>query len=200
MITYEDFKTVLPNAHEYGTYMLDLCPFHDDSSPSLMIFKDGWWRCLGCNRWGMWITLWNKLKGQPVIVRAERHVGWRGPNLEGYETLEDLTYQAHLDLMKFSTFQVYLEQRGLLGRIETNELGYHEGWYTIPVTDKNGEYVTTVFRASPPVQKVTGERYWVHHAPIPYVPDWSLLRKSKIIFVVYGMLDALTLSDLRLPV
>ncbi len=199
-LRYEDFKTVLPNAHEYENYLLDLCVFHEDSHPSMLVFKDGWWRCLGCNRWGGWITLWNKLKGQPVIVHPEHKTGWRGPDIRGYESLEQLSYQAHMDLIQFSSFQWYLEQRGLAGRIETNELGYFEGWYTIPVTNKDGEFVTAVFRAAPHVQKVTGERYWAHHAPVPFVPDWNLFKKSKAVFVVYGMLDALTLAELRLPV
>lgn len=200
MITYDSFKDVLQGMHEYSDYLLGLCPFHDDKSPSLLVFKDGWWRCLGCNRWGGWTSLWNKLKGQNVIVHSERNVGWRGPNIEAYDSLENLSYQAHLDLMQFVQFQDYLQLRGLEGRIERNELGYYEGWYTIPVTDREGNFVTAVFRAAPHVQKVTGERYWAHHAPIPYVPDWRLLDTSKVIFVVYGMLDALTLADLRLPV
>lgn len=200
MITYDDFRAVLPNAHEYENYLLDRCVFHDDSEPSLLIFKDGWWRCLGCNKWGGWILLWNKLKGQPVIVHSEKKIGWRGPDIRGFDNLEDLSYQAHLDLMQFSNFKWYLEQRGLEGRIETNELGYHEGWYTIPVTNREGRFVTTVFRAAPHVQKVSGERYWAHSAPVPYVPDWLRFERSKTVFVVYGMFDALTLAELGLPV
>lgn len=200
MIRYDDFKTALPNAREYSNYMLAVCPFHDDSSPSLMVFKDGYWRCLGCNKWGGWIQLWNKLKGQSVIIHSETSVGWRGPNVDAFDSMEDLCYQAHLDLMQFSSFQWYLEMRGLEGRMETSELGYYEGWYTIPVSNEEGNFITAVFRAAPHVQKVSGQRYWMHHAPLPYVPDWQLFNRERRVFVVFGMLDALTLADLRMPV
>jgi hypothetical protein len=198
-LRYEDFMDVLPMAKEYDRYIQGLCPFHEDSSPSLLVFRDGFWRCLGCNRSNTWIILWNKLKGQPVKVRRDRAIGWRGPNTTEYDSLESLCYQAHLDILQFSSYQWYMEQRGLEGRIEINEIGYHQGWYTIPVTDEDGKFITCVFRASPPVQQVSGERYWVSHAPVPFVPDWRRFKSEKRVFVVYGMLDALTLADLQLP-
>ncbi len=201
MLTYDDFKAALPDAHEYQNYLLARCVFHDDKEPSMLVFRDGWWRCLGCNRWGGWITLWNKLKGQPIIIRPEHRTGWRGPNISSYENLEVLCYQAHEDLLQFSnSYKWYLEQRGLEGRIEANEIGYHEGWYTVPVKDREGTFITAVFRSAPHVQSVTGERYWVHHANIPFVPDWHLFESAKTVFVVYGIFDALTLAELRLPV
>lgn len=200
MITYEDLRTALPDAQEYDNYLLTNCVYHDDRHPSMLIFKDGFWRCLGCGKWGGWRDLWDKLKGRPIRVRSEKRVGWMGPNISDYDSLNSVCYQAHLDLLQFSSYQWYLEQRGLDGRIEINELGYFEGWYTVPVYDKLGNFVTAVFRAAPHVQKVSGERYRTMHAPVPYVPDWRLLETSKFIFVVYGVLDALTLAELRMPV
>lgn len=190
--------TKLQDAHEYSRYISGVCPFHNDTDPSILVFKDGWFTCLGCHRHGNWQMLWNKLSGQNVIIRPDAKTSWQGPRVQG--DLESLCYQAHLDLVQFTSYQWYLTDRGLADRIEINELGYHEGWYTVPVTSENGDFITAVFRSAPHVQHTTGMRYICRHVPVPYVPDWQLLRAHDYLFVVYGVLDALTLSDLRFPV
>ena len=195
MILYEDFLTLLPQATEHGRYLTGLCPFHPDSSPSLLVFKDGWFRCLGCARQGTWKTLWNKLKGQPLQVRTERQTQWSSPSLDGMD-LEDVCYQAHDDLLEFPSFGWYLEMRGLSDSIEPCELGYWNGWYTIPVRDDEGKFQTAVFRAAPHVQEATGMRYWCPHAPFMYVPNWPRFHKNSSLFIVYGMLDAVALFQL----
>ncbi len=197
MLRYEDFLSKIKDSKECGRYITGICPFHSDSSPSLLVFRDGWFRCLGCNRNGNWKTLWNKLSGQNIIVRSERHTAWNAPRING--DLAELTYQAHLDLVNFSTLQWYLQDRGLEGRIETNELGYMDGWYTIPVYS-DGNFVTTVFRAAPHIQEATKLRYWCKHVPVPFIPDQHLVKTSDELYVVYGIFDALTLADLRFPV
>jgi hypothetical protein len=197
-LKHKDFLTKLDRAHEYTKYIAGMCPFVEHHNQALLVFADGWFKCLGCGRHGSWEQLWNKLQGQNVVIRPEGKTAWKGPQVTG--NLEDLCYQAHMDLMQFSSYQWYIEQRGLEGRIEINELGYHEGWYTIPVTSEDGNFITAVFRSSPPVQQATDLRYICRHIPVPFVPDYNLIRKSDTLFVVYGILDALTLADLRFPV
>lgn len=198
-IVYEDFLNVIGMAEDKGRYILGLCPFHDDAKPSLLVFEDGWWRCLGCNRNGKWITLWNKSKGQPVSVTPERRTNWRVPVREG-EDIEEVCYIGHNDLISFETLQWYIQMRGLENRIEPCEIGYRNGWYSFPVRDHMGDFQTAVFRAAPHIQDVTGMRYWCAHKPTLYVPDWSLFESKDYIAVVYGIFDALALSDLRIPV
>lgn len=198
-IAYSDFLSVLPKAQEHSHYLTGVCPFHDDTDPSLLVFDDGWFQCLGCGRHGRWETLWNRLKGQPVQIMPERRTFWGTPRLSP-EQVEEVCYQGHEDLMRFPSLGWYLEMRGITSRIESNELGYWEGWYTIPVTDRDGNFVTGVLRAAPHVQRVTGERYWMRGAPAMYVPDWNLIERNGFLFVVYGMIDALVLASLRLPV
>ena len=197
-IAFEDFLSVLPQASKAGDKILGVCPFHDDRSPSLLVFRDGWWRCLGCGKSNKWEVLWNKLHGQNVQVQHERTM-WTSPRIET-ENMEDVCFQAHEDLLNFTSFKWYLEMRGLDKRIETAELGYWYGWYTIPVRDYEGKFKTAVFRAAPHIQEVTGQRYWIKGAPQIYVPDWHLLDKNNYLFVVFGMFDALALNELRLPV
>lgn len=198
-IVFDDFMTALPMATKAGEKILGKCVFHDDSNPSLLVFKDGYFKCLGCNKYGTWETLWNKLQGQPVSVQAERTI-WQTPKIAN-ENLEEVCYQAHEDLLQFSSYQWYLKMRGISERIETAEIGYWYGWYTFPIRDNEGNFKTAVFRAAPHIQEVTGQRYWIPSGkPTMYVPDWRLIEKSKYIFVVFGIFDALVLNDLRMPV
>lgn len=199
-LTIEDIVGRLENAHDHGRYFSALCAFHQDSKPSMLVFKDGWWRCLGCGRNGNWVSLWNKISGQPLSVTPEKRTSFAGPPIRDLESLEHICYQAHADLMQFDSFRWYLQMRGLEERIETNEIGYVKGWYTFPVRDRDGSFQTAVLRAAPHVQEVTGFRYWCRSTPVPYVPDWYLYSNKSVLFVVYGILDALTLSQLRFPV
>jgi len=199
-IKFKDFLRLLDKAEEGTRYIKGVCPFHDDDNPSLLVFADGWFKCLGCNRYGRWQTLYNRLKGQPVQVKPEIRTSWSLPHVRP-EQLEDVSYQAHLDLEHFPSLAWYLEMRGIDGRIEANELGYWEGWYTIPVRTREGVFDTAVFRAAPHVQEASGGfRYWSPHVPTLFVPDWTLFDNSKYVIVVYGMFDALLLAQMRFPV
>lgn len=197
-IVYSDFLSALKNSHDYGKYISGVCPFHNDASPSLLVYKDGWFRCLGCNRQGKWASLWNKVKGQAVNIRPDTTTAWMLP--EKISDLDMLVAQAHEDLMKFPSFQWYLQMRGLENRIEPAMLGYYRGWYTIPVFNEDSKLITCVFRSLPHVQEATNVRYFCREKPTMYVPDWNRMHRPKQIAVVYGMLDALTLSELRIPV
>jgi len=202
-IAYSDFLRKFRNAEDKGNYIVASCPFHQDNSPSLLIFKDGWFHCLAanCSRSGTWKTLWNKMEGQPVQVQVERSIYYKSPQgLFDYESREALAYQAYIDLIHFPTFQYYLEMRGLVDAIDIHEIGYHRGWYTFPVWDRDNKFQTVIFRAAPHVQYALGTRYWADGKPTMYVPDWSLLDKGSYVIVVFGILDALTLNKFRYPV
>jgi hypothetical protein len=199
VLSYEDMMAACSVSQTYGHYFLTICPFHEDQDPSLMVFKDGWFRCLGCDRSGSWKTLWNKLHGQPVQLMPERRIAWNTPRVDA-EDLETLCYDAHDDLLQFPSLGWYLEIRGIQDRIEVNELGYWDGWYTIPVKDRHGNFITAILRSAPHIQEATGLRYWCHHTPVPFCPDWNLVERNDYLYVVYGAIDALVLADLRLPV
>ena len=204
MIKYEDFYNQLERPRDYGKYLSGVCPFHDDKeNPSLLVFKDGWFKCLSanCNRHGTWVTLWNKLKGQPVQIKSERRTLHSLPTLNGFPDEETLCYQSHIDLDHFGSWGWYMEMRGLTDAINIAEIGYYRGWYTFPVYDRNHKFETVVYRAAPHVQNATNMRYFCRKSPpVMYVPDWRLLEESDYIVVVFGLLDALTLNKFRYPV
>lgn len=198
MITHSDFLA-LPMAHWVNDYIVALCPFHDDRKPSILIYGDGWFTCLGCGRKGTWDTLHHKMCGVDVIIRPELETKWQGPNIKHYDP-EELALVANEDLMNFPSYNWYLKLRGLEGRIETCQLGYWKGWYTIPLFGSDGKFHNLVLRAAPHIEKASGLRYWFTGKPSLYVPDWHKTNTSPYLFVVYGMLDALTLSELGFPV
>lgn len=197
-VTFDEIVGRLKDVQPYGRYVLARCEFHSDSDPSMLVFRDGWFRCLGCGRVGKLEVLWSKLNGVASTVTPEKKTSFRPPTY-GHD-LEELCYQAHCDLMQFPSFKWYLETRRLDDRIETNEIGYWQGWYSFPVRDEEGAFKTAVFRAAPHVQETTKLRYWCSSVPQMYVPDWFVVRRAKALFVVYGIMDALTLSSLRFPV
>ena len=204
-IQYQDFLRALPQAEDKGRYIVGVCPFHSDNSPSLLVFPDGFFHCLAadCARSGTWQTLWNKIKGQPVQVMPEKHIHYQSPARlleQDYGDREKGAYQAHMDLVHFPTFQYYLEMRGLVDAIDIHEIGYHRGWYTFPVWDHEYNFQNVVFRAAPHVQYALDTRYWTDGKPTMYVPDWHLLDNCDYVVMVFGILDALTLNKFRYPV
>lgn len=204
-IKYEDFLHKLPQAEDKGRYIVGVCPFHPDNSPSLLVFQDGYFHCLGadCARSGTWKTLWNRLSGQPVQVVPEKRIYYRSPGnllIDDYGSKEEGAYQSYIDLVRFSNFQWYLELRGLVDAMDIHEIGYHRGWYTFPVRDSEYKFENVIFRAAPHVQDALNMRYWADGQPSMYVPDWQLLHKEDYIVLVFGIMDALTLNKFRIPV
>ena len=200
MLVYEDFINVFGSVEMHDRYFLAVCPFHDDHKPSMLVFKDGWFRCLGCNRVGGWETLWNRLHGWASPVAPETNTRWRSPLMPDDDKLglEEIAYQAHLDITHFDTFQWYLRKRGIESKIDDYYLGYWRGWYTFPIFDRNHAFVSMVFRAAPHIEHSGGQRYWYKGPNTLYIPDWRLLEQKKL-FLTYGILDAVTLAMLGYP-
>lgn len=201
-LNLDDFMEVLPQARRFDHYVSGICPFHEDRKPSLLVFDDGWFRCLGCSRSGNHEYLWSQLKTHaPSFAPAER-TRWKAPRLpKRKEAVDDLIWQAHQTLLDIPSRGWYLQNRGLEGRIIPCKLGWFDGWVTVPIFDSGDEPLGVVLRAGPHIQKVSGERFIQPQGqkPLLYVPDWKLLGDSKGLIVVYGLFDALTLAELRVP-
>lgn len=202
-VTFDIIRDLLPGARSYADYVSGLCPFHDDKQPSLLVYKDGYFSCLGCGVFGNYEKLYRKLKGIDATRVISTEKVFTSPYLPtDLREQEELVEQSHEALMKFSQLAWYIENRGVGNRIEPNRLGYYKGWYTIPIYSRYGAYQGVVLRAGSEIQKVSGMRFVQPKGqkPMMYCPDWRLLETCKTIAVVFGMFDALALADLRFAV
>ena len=220
-ITYEhlrdlpDFSDGTYHEGTRGEYFRAVCPFHEDNEPSLLVYPidwtpsgshDGYWRCLaGCGMGGL-DMLWRQreLKGKKSLAKrkAPFALEWHPPALptdkEGLNAKADV---ACAILNKWPQLGWYLEQRGLKDRIEVRNLGYMDGWITVPVYSALGDIETLILRATPPIQEANGVRF--HSPALPpklYVPNWKLTMASDTVYIVFGMFDALSLDEVGLPV
>lgn len=194
--TYEDFLDLLPRARQYEYYIHGLCPFHDDKSPSLMVFKDNKFKCLACNEWGSHRKLANKLQGWEEPVTHEGR-GWSPPFLP--KDLESFALRTHANMIHRNTSTGYLLGRGVSKEIMKKvRIGFHDGWYVIPNYNHHNRFQGLVLRAGPTIQEATGARFVIPHRQKPsmFVPDWDLWWREDVVFVVFGIFDALVLASL----
>jgi len=214
----EGFAQKVYHAGTRNEYFSAFCPFHDDVNvPSLMIYPiditrhsathDGYWRCLaGCGMGGL-DALNRKIRGWERPDPAHRKkatggVAWYPPMLptdaHGLATKADTASEI---LKRYPELGWYLTQRGLHDRIEPRNLGYYDGWMSIPVYNSQGEIETLVLRSTPAIQEATGQRF--HSPAIPpklYVPNWASIGRRSYVYIVFGMFDALSLDEIGEPV
>lgn len=204
MISYDRLKEKSGDITEYSHYYAMWCPFDEHKSKALIVFQDGWFRCLSCGENGNHSRLWDKLRGWEAPSTVHCIDSWVPPYLSSnLDDQEAFCLEAHDILLKnLVTLGWYLEKRKVINRVAPCVLGWNGGWYTIPIFKKNKKFDGYVMRASLSVQKATGRRF---HMPQNmgskmYVPDWRLLDTAPFITIVFGMFDALSLSDLGVPV
>ena len=66
MLTLDDIFDHLQQAHMYENYIMALCEFHEDGSPSMMVSEHGF-RCKSCREHGSLEYLYQKVSGRVVI-------------------------------------------------------------------------------------------------------------------------------------
>lgn len=184
----------------HGRYFTTLCPFHDDTFPSFNVYPDGA-VCLAasCKRSASLTSVYAKVSHSAPTFTLQPHA-----SLVRWESIPDherLCSEAHEYLLKNPNQGHYLKQRGLDGCIRRQELGYWNGWITVPVFDAGHHFQGMVLRATPSMQAATDVRYLAPpgQARMLYVPDHSLTLHSDHIFIVFGIFDALALSLLGIP-
>ncbi len=185
-------------------YLLLNCPWHDDSHASLLVYPDGWWTCLAECGSGRIERLYEELSNPGVVRRPNGNNGYaRPPKLPtDIEDIDRLVWRAHDALKRNDEFTWYLKMRGVENRIEIAKLGWHDGWITCPILTENQKVRGVYLRATPPQERITGLRFTqpVGQQPMSYSPDWRLLRSSPSMVIVFGMMDALVMSSLSVPV
>ena len=200
-ITQELIVSRLHGARPHGRYFSAFCPFHDDvHERSLLVYPDGAY-CMMETRSYSLVALWKKVGGlleQPIDDSRSNLIDWQAV----LEDKDEFIDNSHSVLMRFTNLRLELERRGIEGRIIPNRIGWHKGFFVFPLFDYAGELSGIILRATPSVQKKTKTRYLISPGQELqlYCPDWGAVERSRYVFRVYGIFDALTLAALGYPV
>lgn len=188
---------------EYQGYFMSVCPFHDDHSPSLMVHEDGY-KCKACGAHGNLKKLELRVrkgfaqKSNIVSVVLPRWKAWE----REYGDLQGIAEFAHDNLLKHKTYRRYYENRKCQSYIKAGRLGYLSTWAVIPVFGRDGQIVDIVVRST---RSKDSSRYVI--APHPdslqrplFCPSWKRVINSDVVYVVYGIFDAISLELCGFPV
>src|SRR3990167_8368781 len=115
-ILFEMILEALPNAKKMARgYLLATCPWHDDRQQSLLVFPDGFWRCLGsCNTWGRNERLYDELQSPGFRPRPS----FEPTSFDTFslpkrlDKLTDFVYNSHRALISTPGFQLAVHARG----------------------------------------------------------------------------------------
>ena len=198
-LSLSDFKS-RQGGRLSGGMLLTTCPFHEDSTPSLGVYEtpERHYHCFGCKAHGSWRELWEVLgsPGTVVLAPPDRSDSWYDrPRWGGDTPLAQYAERSHLALVSQPHLHWYIQDRGIEEAIEPASLGWDTGWLTVPVTDDGGEVVGIVGRAYPHIAYKVSMRYDMprKQPPLAYVPDWRLWNEAEIVFILFGVIDAISM-------
>lgn len=205
-INLDDLADGLHGVKWHRNYLAARCPFHDDTHASLLVYEDGYFKCLSCGAYGNHAKLQRKLQGEkyrpPVTETKSATPPWLYWK-EKYSTYEEAAKQAYNNAKAFPALLSYLKQRKLDNFIQQGKFGWLDGWLSFPVFDQDGDFVDWVIRSHP--SKKTDLRYAIrprknrttdNHL---YSPDWEFCQKSQEIYFPFGILDAWSIFACSLP-
>lgn len=202
-VPLEDLADKLHGVSWHGNYISARCPYHDDTHASLLVYEDGYFKCLACGVYGSHSKLEKKLTGQPYEVRTERQpsppwLSWE----KKYDSLENAAIEAYNNGKHFPALLSYIKQRKLDKFIKQGKFGWLDGWLSFPVFDQDGDMIDWVVRSHP--KKQTEVKYAIrprknrndNHL---YCPDWNFCQNFQEIYFPFGLLDSWSIFACDLP-
>jgi len=181
---------------KYNNYIAAKCPFHDDSRPSLIVHED-YYKCLACNAHGTTEKLLRRLQGLPPKPLSNERFFNPFTKWMKTQTLSAALKIAWQTMNEHPSVNMR-DKRGITNQTCRDlGIGHRDGWYTFPIRDKCRKIVGGVARAdqtNPTTAKyvtISGQ-----DSNLLYVPSWELVERSAIVYVVFGILDAVTLYQL----
>ena len=198
-VSLDEIADHLDRVHHHGHYISACCPFHEDRNPSLLVFDDGWFKCLGCGEQGHNSRLYQKVSN---VIGVQQDGGWTPPKLP-YSIIDKREFvdKGHLFLRNNPFLHDYLYERGIGGMIDSCKLGWWNGWYIIPFFNSTNGLVGFTMRANKKLQKQIRRRYLVPPGQnsMLYVPDWKAVINSNYLIVTFGVIDAISLRTFGIP-
>ncbi len=201
-ITLDDIKEYAEQYRQYSNYIAMTCPFHNDTNPSLLVYDCDYY-CKACHAHGtieyLFYKLTNRTTRKPIVLPTlnRTHGIWKHW-LQKFDTVENICKIAHEYVLEHGC--QYFKVRKIDSLVQSNKLGYLEGWVTIPVFDKEHKIIGCVCRATPSIQTETTRYSTSPSLNTLFVPNWKRVINSSYIIVVYGIFDALGLEVCGLPV
>jgi hypothetical protein len=201
--TLDDIIDLLDQPHRYSDYISCLCNFHEDSSPSMLVYENNY-ICKSCGAHGSLDYLYYKLTGIDTVSKVKiptkpnRAMGLWKRWLGQFDTVENVCINAHQYLL--SNPSPYLKRRKVTSVVQSSYIGLINSWFTFPVFDKEHKIIGCVSRASPTIQTKQVRFSVSPDCNALYVPDWKRVLESDYLLVVFGIFDALGLSICGFPV
>jgi hypothetical protein len=205
-ITLDDVQEIAGGEYRGKGYLHLNCPYHNDEHASLVLYPDGWFHCLANCESGRIEWLYEKLTGESntqTSFKRSKSLKGRPPKLpRNAGSLEDLVESAHERMLPdTSMYRMYAEARGIDSMIPACKLGWYQGWLTIPIYGKEGNFNGLILRAGPQAQEETGLRFTqpTGQQSMAYSPSWDICRSAESIFIPFGLVDAISIGSLGFP-
>jgi hypothetical protein len=210
MSIYDDIQNLVEFT-PYSNYFSMLCPFDEHETPAMLVFEDldkpeeeRTCRCLSCGRSWRHTTLWKKITGNTAVIsipgkQVQKFLPQWGKWQARFGSIENLVQHAHENVTRFANYDWYLRKRDLMPVYKPCKLGYMDEWLFLPIFDPQGKIVDVIVRDTKGRSK-----YIIHpnneETPLLFVPNWKRVMESKLVYIVYGLIDALALEMCGLPV
>lgn len=194
----DEVSEYLDWVRRYSNYIAARCVFHDDSRPSLIVHED-YYNCLACSAHGRTENLLKKLKNEPIKVQA--HESFHNP-FTRWTKLDPLpkALKIAFDTLEQNPSQrVYLRNRCIPDKVQTElGIGYRDGWYTFPIRNPDRKIIGAVAR----IGSTGSEAKYVtpsgQDGNMLYIPSWKLCETQGQIYLVFGILDSVSLFGLEI--
>lgn len=187
----------LPYAKQYERSIWARCIFHDDNSPSLVIYPDRYY-CKSCEEQGWTIQLLRELSNNEYVYRPNVQPDFHNPFTPwlSKDPLEIVLESARYLLKRNSSLRSYLKKRCIPTNIQDKlGIGYRDGWYLFPIKDKRKRLLGAFGRIGEGTKSAA--KYVIPSGQDPnllYIPSWKLLERSERVFLTFGSMDTISLT------
>ena len=210
MTIYNDIQERVENS-PYSDYFSIWCPFDEHATQALLVHEDldkpegeGRFNCLSCGKGGTHKYLWKVLTGSNAsvsvsVANKQKFLPMWAKWEKKFGSIEELVQHAHENVYRFPNFDWYIKKRQLESMYKPCKLGYMDEWLFLPIFDQQGKVIDVI------VRDTKGRSKYIIHSneeetPLLFVPNWRRVMESKLVYIVYGLIDALALEMCGLPV
>jgi hypothetical protein len=176
----------------YRNYISGLCPFHEDSRPSLIVHADRF-ECLACGEMGRTDYLLSVISSSPI--KHYKQTSFFNPWTRWLRrnSLKEILFYAQEYLRAHPS--IYMRKRCISDEQQQKiGLGIREGWILFPIDEQGAVARDTDENSTAKYICPSGQ-----DPNLIYVPDRNMLKISKYAICTFGIIDAISLYVLGAP-